>query len=64
LKGLKLTEQLVYKIQTTNPINLKMGAVNQVSDAVLVPYDFQRSVGYIPATMIGDYLSILVTGVT
>ena len=63
LEGLEVNGQLVYKIQTTNPIN-EDGSVNQVSDAVLVPYDFNRSVGYIPASMIGDYLSILVTGVT
>ena len=63
LEGLEVNGQLVYKIQTTNPIN-EDGTVNQVSDAVLVPYDFTRSVGYIPASVIGHYMSILVTGVS
>lgn len=63
LEGLEVNGQLVYKIQTTNPIN-ENGTVNQVSDAVLVPYDFTRSVGYIPASVIGHYMSILVTGVS
>ena len=62
LQGLEVNGQLVYRIQTTNPIN-EDGSVNQDSDAVKVPYDFERSIGYIPASMIGDYLSILVTGV-
>lgn len=62
LEGLEVNGQLVYKIQMTNPIN-EDGAVNQVSDPVRVPYDFSRSVGYIPANVIGSYLSILVTGV-
>jgi beta-N-acetylglucosaminidase len=62
LEGLEVNGQLVYKIQTTNPIN-ENGTVNQVSDPILVPYDFTRSVGYIPASTIGSYLSILVTGV-
>ena len=63
LEGLEVNGQLVYKIQTTNPIN-EDGTVNQVSDAILVPYDFERSIGYIPASVIGSYLSILVTGVS
>mgnify|MGYP003605630524 CR=1 FL=1 len=63
LEGLEVNGQLVYKIQTTNPIN-EDGTVNQVSDRVLVPYDFARSVGYISATVIDNYLTILVTGVT
>ena len=63
LEGLMVNGNLVYKIQTTNPIN-EDGTINVNPDPVLVPYDFDDSIGYIDADQIGTYISKFVTGVT
>ena len=63
LEGLMVNGNLVYKIQTTNPIN-EDGSINVNPDAVLVPFDFSKSIGYIDADQIGTYISKFVTGVT
>jgi len=63
LEGLMVNGNLVYKVQTTNPIN-EDGTINTNADSVLVPYDFDISIGYIDADQIGSYISKFVTGVT
>lgn len=63
LEGLMVGGNLVYKVQTTNPINSD-GTINMNPDPVLVPYDFNNSIGYIDADQIGTYVSKFVTGVT
>jgi len=62
LEGIMVDNKLVYKIQTTNPLN-EDGSINNNQDPVLVPYDFTRSIGYINADQISDYISKFVTGV-
>jgi len=62
LEGLMVNGNLVYKIQTTNPIN-EDGTINNVQDPILIAYDKERSIGYIDADLVTDYLSKFVTGV-
>ena len=62
LEGLMINGNLVYKVQTTNPINPD-GSIIINQDPVLVPYDFAGSIGYIDADQIGSYVSKFVTGV-
>jgi len=62
LEGLMVNDNLVYKVQTTNPIN-EDGTINNIQDPILIPYDTERSIGYIDADLISDYLSKFVTGV-
>ncbi len=62
LEGLMVNGTLVYKVQTTNPIN-EDGTINNIQDPILIPFDFSRSIGYISATQISDYISKFVTGV-
>ncbi len=63
LEGLMVNGNLVYKVQTTNPINPD-GTINMNPDPVLVAYDYAGSVGYVDADQIGTYVSKFVTGVT
>ncbi len=62
LEGIMVNGNLVYKVQTTNPIN-EDGTINNNQDPILIPYDATRSIGYIDADLITDYLSKFVTGV-
>ena len=63
LEGLMVDGNLVYKVQTTNPIN-EDGTINTNPDPVLVPFDFDISIGYVDADQIGSYISKFVTGVS
>ncbi|NTW94995.1 MAG: hypothetical protein HGB31_00035 [Erysipelotrichaceae bacterium] len=62
LEGIMVNGKLVYKVQTTNPINLD-GTINNDQNTILIAYDAQRSIGYIDADLITDYISKFVTGV-
>ncbi|TXT17901.1 MAG: fibronectin type III domain-containing protein [Erysipelotrichaceae bacterium] len=62
LEGMMVNDKLVYKIQTTNPLN-EDGSINNNQDPILVPYNFTRSIAYINADQISDYISKFVTGV-
>lgn len=62
LDGQMVNGNLVYKVQTTNPLKSD-GTVDLTAEAVLVPYVFARSIGYIDADLISDYVAKFVTGV-
>jgi beta-N-acetylglucosaminidase len=65
LEGIMVNGNLVYKVQTTNPVDVNgLINANESSNYNLVPYDFALSVGYVDADNITDYVSKIVTGVS
>jgi len=62
LEGFMVNGNLIYKVQTTNPIN-EDGTINNNQDPVLIPFNKELSIGYIDADLVTDYISKFVTGV-
>ncbi len=63
LEGMMVNGKLIYKIQTTNPIN-DDGSVNVSTSSANIAYNFEKSIGYIEANQITEYISSFITGVT